>query len=287
MKKVILWALVLLLGFLAYVSVHLIIFSDKKLHIVFCDVGQGDAILIRSSSGIVSLVDGGPDDSVEECLSRHLPFWQKTITLMIVSHPHTDHFAGMIGVLDHYSVLHFATEKLNNDAAIFHALLEKLHEKGLSETYLYAGDAYHFQDGLTIKILGPTKAYLQETSPNGQIGEREEFASIVSLIHYKDFSLILDGDSQASGLEEAESRLSLPSISVLQVPHHGSKTGLNEAVLKRLHPRLAVISVGKNNYGHPTPFTLDLLRKQGVEVRETMTSGDIELVSDGEGFILR
>ena len=124
MRRVLLVTLLLLLGFFGLFAWHLIIFSDKKLHIVFCDVGQGDAILIRSSSGIVSLVDGGPDERVEACLSRHLPFWQRTITLLLLSHPHADHYMGMLGILDRYTVKNFATEKLDNNTVLFSALLE-------------------------------------------------------------------------------------------------------------------------------------------------------------------
>lgn len=287
MRRVLIILALLLLSFGAFTVVHLIVFSDKRLHIVFCDVGQGDAIFIRTSSGIVSLVDGGPDESVTACLSRHLPFWQRTVGLLLLSHPHTDHYVGMIGVLDRYRVMRFATENLNNETVLFRALIERVKAHHLPIQHLYAGDRFRFPDGVTIEVLGPSREYLALTSPGGQIGERSEFASLVLLVTYKDFSALLTGDSQARGVDEAIEALSLPSISVLQVPHHGSKTGLNEAVLDRLQPKLAVISVGKNSYGHPSPYITGLLRAKDIEQRETIKNGDIEIVTDGRGFIIR
>lgn len=282
MRKVVVVTLLLLASFFAFFALHSLIFSDKMLHIVFCDVGQGDGILIRTPSGIVSLYDGGPDDSIETCLAKHLPFWQRTIALLLLSHPHADHYIGMLGVLDHYRVKRFATEDLVNDTVLFTALLDRVKAKDISTRHLYTGDVFRFNDGVTIEVLGPTKEYLAETSPHGVVGEKAEFASLILLITYKNFSALLTGDSQAAGIERSMKRLKYSSIDILHVPHHGSKTGLNEAVLDRLKPKLAVISVGKNSYGHPSPFITDLLKAKGIAVRETIKEGNIEIVSDGK-----
>lgn len=287
MKKALFVILGLLLCLGILFALHSVVFLDNKLHIVFCDVGQGDAVLITTPSGIVSIVDGGPDESVEACLSNHLPFWQRTIRLLILSHPHADHYIGMIGLLDRYKVTQFATEKLDNDTVLFRSLFERLKTKDLSPRYLYAGDVFRFRDGVVIEVLGPSREYLAQTSPGGQIGEKAEFASLVLLVTYNDFSVLLTGDSQASGIEEAIERLNLASVSVLQVPHHGSRTGLNEGVLKRLKPKLAVISVGKNNYGHPSPQILDLLIAHRILQKQTIEHGDVEIITNGEGFAVK
>lgn len=287
MKKALLVSLGLLAIFLFFLAVQIIIFSDKRFRIVFCDVGQGDAILIISPSGIVSVYDGGPDESVVACLSNHLPFWQRTIALLLVSHPHADHYIGMLSVLDRYKVASFATEQLQNDTVLYKALFDRIKTYNIPFRYLFVGDVYRFRDGMRISVLGPTKEYLKKTSPNGKIGERQEFASLILLVTYKEFSMLLTGDSQVSGLEEAAKRLPLRSVSILHVPHHGSKTGLNEKILERLKPELAVISVGKNNYGHPSPFITNLLRAKGIEQRETVKEGDIEIRTDGKGFLVK
>jgi competence protein ComEC len=107
------------------------------------------------------------------------------------------------------------------------------------------------------------------------------------LLRYKDFSVLLTGDSQVNGLEDALRDISLQKISVLHVPHHGSKTGLNKKLIDHLQPQLAVISVGKNNYGHPSQEILNLLRANSIEIRETIKQGKIEIVSDGDRWILK
>ena len=81
-----------------------ITYNDKKLHVVICDVGQGDAIFIRTPSGSDILIDGGPDDSVLACLGKHMPFWDRTLEIMILTHPHADHLTGLIDVSKSYSV---------------------------------------------------------------------------------------------------------------------------------------------------------------------------------------
>ncbi|MBI4089102.1 MAG: DNA internalization-related competence protein ComEC/Rec2, partial [Candidatus Levybacteria bacterium] len=120
---------------------------------------------------------------------------------------------------------------------------------------------------------------------DGLIGESGEKASLESLIKYKDFSVLLTGDSQEMELEEALRLAPLVQSkpSVLQVPHHGSRTGLNLEILQELSPKLAVISVGKGNkYGHPSEEILKILRDKNIKILRTDENGDIEIMTDGE-----
>ena len=261
-------------------------FNDNRLHIIFCDVGQGDAILIRTPSNQDVLVDSGPNNLVVDCLSKHLPFWDKTIELAILTHPHADHMNGFLDVLKNYKVLSFATENLKNNSLGFKVLMESLKAQNIKIRYVYLGDRFRFSDGVTINIVGPSKEFLANTSPDGVIGERNEFANVESLIKYGKFSVLLTGDSQSSELDEILKQVQNDKqVSVLQVPHHGSKTGLTDQILNVLNPNLAVISVGKNNkYGHPNPFTLDLLKNKNIKTLRTDENGDIEIISDGKSW---
>lgn len=274
--------------------------DDSKLNIVFCDVGQGDGILIRTPNGSDILVDSGPDNKILACLAKHIPFWDKTIELAILTHPHSDHLIGFLSVLKNYKVLSFATENLQNNTASYKAVLESLKEQNIKIKYVYAGDRFVLKDGASISIVGPTKEFLAKTSPQGFIGERSEFANVESLVKYKNFSALLTGDSQASELADAleffgsfgkaqdKSAQSSSRVSVLQVPHHGSKTGLSEEFLNQTNPKLAVISVGKNNkYGHPAPSTIQLLKDRNIKILRTDQQGDIEIVSEGKGWIAK
>ncbi len=269
------------LTFWQYVS-----FNDAKIHIVFCDVGQGDAILIKTSNNKYILVDGGPDRSVINCLSKHMPFWNRKIDLMLLTHPHADHFFGMFYVLERYQVGAFATEDLVNKTAAYNELMKMLDAKGVSRSYVSSGDQWSIGNTEVI-VAGPTQEYLFQTSPGGTIGESKEFASLILNIIFGDFSVLLTGDSQVSGIEDAQNQLELP-IDILHVPHHGSGTGLDEEVLKDLEPTLAVVSVGaENRYNHPHPRIMSLLQSLQIDVLRTDQKGTIEIVSDGTGFVTK
>lgn len=262
-------------------------FNDGKLHIVFCDVGQGDAIFVRSPEGKTILIDGGPNDAVLSCLAAHTPFWERTIDLMLLSHPHADHLLGLIFVLDRYTVLSFGTEKLMNTTAEFTALQEALSGNNVKRQFLYAGDRFRLPDGVEIVVLGPDEMFLNATSPNGKITDRKEFASLNLLITYGTFKVLLTGDSQTEQVRKSLTQLADTSISVLQVPHHGSRFGLDDGIVKQASPQLAVISVGKNSYGHPTRQVLQLLKQYDIQMYRTDIVGDIEIISDGKDFFVK
>jgi len=300
MKRIftfIIFILVLFIGLLVWQGIR---FSDQKLHVIFCDVGQGDGILIITPSDKQILIDGGSDDSILACLSNHMPFWDRNIELMVLSHPHADHLNGLIEVLDGYTVDHFATEALANDTVGYKELTKKISAKGglspaspaggFGRKELDEGDRIQIEKNVTIEVLGPSKAFLDETSPKGKIGESSEFASLVSVLSYGDFDVIFTGDSQVSGMKEAldfDLKGDTFSFEVLQVPHHGSRFGLDKQLVQQIDPKLAVISVGKNKYGHPTPFILSLLKNEGIQYRRTDEDGDVEIISDGKKFWLK
>jgi len=263
-------------------------FYDDKFHLVFCDVGQGDAIFLRTPSGIDILIDGGPNDSILSCLERHMPFWDKTIELAILTHPHEDHLNGFLDVLKNYKVLSFVTLDLKNNTSSFKALLESLKEEKINIRFVYLGDRFIFKDGLSISIVGPSREFLAKTSPRGFIGETNEFANVESLIKYKNFSALLTGDSQASELNEILKQVQDDiGISVLQVPHHGSRFGLTAEILDILNPKAAAISVGKNNkYGHPAQETLKILGDKNIKILRTDQDGEIQITTDGSIFRL-
>ncbi len=262
-------------------------FYDGRLHVVFCNVGQGDGIFIRTPKGLDIIVDGGPDDLILACLSNHMPFWDRDIELMLLTHPHADHMNGLLPVLKRYTVLSFATEKLENKTLGFQALIDSIKAKHLTIQYAFAGKKIKTPDSVVLSIVGPTQEFLTKTSPGGTIGESSEFGSLETLVSYGIFKILLTGDSQAEELQEAIDAGYLGGVDVLQVPHHGSKTGLTDEIFEAIRPGLAVISVGKNKYGHPTPQTLELLKSNGVKVLRTDQHGDIEIVSDEKKWFVK
>lgn len=282
MKKIVLLILVSSLALFLLFVYQRHLFRDGKLHIVFCDVGQGDGILITTPNNKHILIDAGPDKKILDCLANHLPFWERRLDIVILTHPHSDHFAGFYYVFERYDVSVFATEKLINKTAGFQELLRIVADKKIPQHFVSAGDRWQIGT-VKLTIAGPTKEYLELTSPGGTIGESREFASVVTYLSYGEFDLLLTGDSQVSGLMEAFEQIG-KSIDVLHVPHHGSSSGLDDQVLDLLQPQLAVISVGKNRYGHPTKFTLNLLKGKRIKILRTDQVGDVEVASDGNVF---
>lgn len=280
MKKIVVSICCLVVMLLALAVYQYIHFYDGKLHVIFCDVGQGDGILIVTPDHKHILNDGGPDQKILDCLSRHLPFGDRTIDLMLLTHPHADHFFGMFDVLQRYHVKSFATEELDNKTASFQEFLKLLKAKSVKQHRVLTGDKWQVGN-VRLEVVGPTETYLHQTSPGGTIGESKEFASVITQVSYGSFSVLLTGDSQVSGLESARKTIT-DNLTVLQSPHHGSKTGLDDQILTSLAPKVAAISVGVNKYGHPSPETLALYNSHTIPFYRTDQGGDIEFVSDGK-----
>lgn len=282
---------------LFFLSVSILIYqnityNDKKLHVIFCDVGQGDAIFIRTPDGADILVDAGPDDKVLSCLGKHMPFWDRELELVILTHPHSDHFIGLFSVLKTYKVKSFATEDLKNKTLGFGELMRMIKNQAIPIRFVFAGDRFVLKDRVILEVVGPTQEFLRETSREGTIGESGEFASVEAIVSFGKFSALLTGDSQVSELGEILLRQladqdDIP-LSILQVPHHGSKTGLTAKILDFLNPKLAVISVAaKNKYGHPAASTLEILKDKDIKILRTDEDGEVEVISDGKNFQIR
>jgi competence protein ComEC len=277
-------SLFLLAGIFFYQNAR---FNDGKLHVIVCDVGQGDGILIRTPNGSDILVDGGPDDSILNCLSSHLPFWDRTIELMVLTHPHTDHAAGLVDVLKRYTVLHFVTEKVLGSTATYKRLGDALAAQKLTAKYAFAGDRIDFADKTQLLTLWPTHKWLDssqlQTADNQSDSQSLDLNGfcLIQLLSYGNFKVLLTGD--AGSMVEDKIAAEVGKIDILKVPHHGSKTGMNDYFLSQINPAIAIISVGANNrYSHPAKTALDLLNLHSTKTFRTDKNGTVEVVSDGQ-----
>jgi len=271
-----------------------ITYNDKKLHVVICDVGQGDAIFIRTPQGSDILIDSGPDDSVLSCLSKHMPFWDKDIEIAILTHPDADHVTGFIDVIKRYKLIYFYTSKVEAKTAVYAQFLKTLKDYKIKRNFLWQKDRFTFDDGLTMETLWPTHEWEEKTVITS--GTINSF-SVVELLTYKNFRALFTGDVDAAQMEEVASSLPATpsqdsglrggrgSINFLKAPHHGSRFGLTSEILDILNPKVAAISVGKNNkYRHPAPETLKILGEKDIKILRTDRDGEIEVVSDGESW---
>lgn len=248
---------------------------DNRLRLVFCDVGQGDAILATYRTTQV-LIDGGPNDKVLTCLGRHLPFWDRQIELVISTHPEADHLTGLVSVIERYNVKQIISNSLVADSGVFGKFREEVIAKKIPVFSPKDGDKIKIAK-LAIKILWPeTARVLGLSSFGGKLNE----ASIVAQLSFGDFDALLTGDIGFA----TEEKLVLNPVEVLKVAHHGSKYSTSEKFLEAIRPALAVVSVGKNAYGHPTQEVIERVSRQGIKLLRTDQDGEIEIVSDGQSW---
>lgn len=247
--------------------------EDGKLHLVFCDIGQGDAIFIRTPKGADLIIDGGPDSQVLNCLGRHMPFWDRQLEMAILTHPQADHLTGLISVIKSYNLMLLASSLLEGEGEGLKELKKQIKREKIETMIIKEGDKFTTRDGISLQILWPR---LSTGQPND--------LSIVSLLSYGEFKTLLTGDISTQVSSQIKD---LPKVDVLKVPHHGSKTSLNEEFLVQINPCLAIISVGKNNsYGHPSPETIRILRDKDIKTLRTDLDGEVEIVADGKEYFL-
>ncbi len=273
--------LLISLVFLAFLGVyHLTRFSDNKFHLIFCNVGQGDGILLRTPTGIDVIVDGGPrENSMTDCLTRHLPFWDRDIEAMYMTHPDADHLTGLIQVVKTYNVKYFGTSQAPKGTEVYKELMRSLEKKGIAVDWVFRKDKMQTKDGLQMVTQWPTHEFI-----NGKSTETNDY-SLVQTVTYGSFKALLTGDIPSVYLNSI-----MPTVDRLDVfkpPHHGSKTGLDEFTFQHLVPKFAVLSYGYHNrYHHPSPEVLDILNKFKIPFKDTL-NGDVEIISDGKSWSVR
>ncbi len=251
--------------------------SDNILEVIFFDVGQGDAIFIETPNQAQVLIDGGPDKTVLEKLNQTMLFYDRTIDLLILTHPDDDHLAGLIEVLNYYQVGHILTSGFKKDTAIYKRWRDLIKERNIPLTIAQTGQRVILQEGIVLKILWPEQSLIKSLSKN------TNNASIVGQLVYGQTEFLLTGDIE----KEIEQRLlnqdwNLTS-DILKVPHHGSKTSASYNFLKAVNPQIAVISVGFNNrYKHPHSEVLE--RLENSLIYRTDESCDIRIITDGVLF---
>ena len=265
---------IFLLMILALIVIALFQLPDSNLHIIACDVGQGDAILVTYKN-IQILTDGGPDNKVLECLGKHIPFWDREIELVISTHPQKDHYFGLIEVFKRYKLDNYLYNDIDSGNLDYQVLEKVVGGSGVNVIRPFAGQVIRV-GMIYLDILNPPDGF---TDPNANnIG-------IVDLLKFGKFKAIFTADVENKISDELSTLSQVEGVNYLKVNHHGSKNGLTQNLLEKLRPVVGVISDGKNNiYGHPHKEILDLLGKYNVKVLRTDEMGDVEVVTDGEKY---
>lgn len=251
--------------------------KDGLLHVYALDVGQGDAIFIQSQAGTQILIDGGPGNKILSSLNKVMPRADNTIDMVILTHPDYDHIAGLLPVLEKYEVGIIAESGGVSDSDIYQEFIKLRDEEVDEVTLLKSGDRIVLDEETRLDVILPEKGVVHKKSNEGVI---------VAKLLYGDVSLLLTGDAERS----TEARLlqsEFPLAStVLKVPHHGSRFSSTNALLAAVRPKFSLVSVGKNNYGHPSPEALERIEDVESLIYRTDQEGTIHLVSDGSHFLL-
>jgi len=266
-------------------SAAAITMPDDELHVSFLDIGQGDAILIQRGSQQV-LIDGGPSpQTLTGELGDRMPFWDRTIELVVLTHPDDDHISGLVEVLERYRVEQVlypdleALDDFEDPLSLYQRWEELIEEKDIAYTPAQAGEAIDLGDGVTMTVLNPPATLLEGTDSDVNNNSavlrldtgRVSFLLTSDIMWEAEFGLIARGAELSS--------------TVLKVAHHGSYTSTTADFLAAVSPQLAVISVGEDNpYGHPSDEVVARLEASlGEEnVFRTDEQGTIEFITDGE-----
>jgi competence protein ComEC len=258
---------------LALVAAHR---PDGVTRITVLDVGQGDAILVEGSRGGRMLIDGGPDpDRLLVELDARLPPWDRRLDVLILTHPHEDHVAGLALLLERYRVGRVFEGGMRGLGPGYGAWASALSRAGAPwRGRLVTGDRLSVDD-LSLRVLWPDPGRVPREPPDTGRGIND--VSIVLLGEIDGKRVLLTGDVE-DDVDPVLAARGLPHVDFLKVAHHGSGTASTVAFLGVVRPTLAVVSAGADNpYGHPAKSTLQHLREAGATVFRTDTDGSVRV----------
>jgi competence protein ComEC len=265
--------------------------ESNLLTVAFLDVGQGDAIFIEAPNGNQVLVDGGPNAKVLSELGQVMEWYDKSIDMIVATHPDKDHIGGLVDVLKRFEV-----SRVLEPGATSETLLSKTFSELIESERWGTGskpaERLLARRGTEFILDEKAGVVLTVLYPEGDVSkENTNDASIVMRLTYGDTEVMLTGDAskevERQVVELASASGKNIQSDILKVGHHGSKTSTDESFVRVLNPTHAVISLGRENkYGHPNGEVLDTLGKFPLEVLRTDQDGTIVMKSDGRKFVL-
>lgn len=254
--------------------------KEGVLTVAFLDVGQGDAIFIETPTGKQMLIDGGSSRAASGELGRRMSFFDRSIDIVLNTHPDLDHIGGLPDVLEHYTVGTIIDSGVRDTSDAFVAYETSVQNEGARRVEARRGHVIDFGDGVTFTILFPDRDMDDVSDTND--------ASVIGRLVYGETEALLSGDAPSSVeryLVELDGEILASDI--LKAGHHGSKTSTDAVFLATVAPTYAVISAGKDNrYGHPHADVVERLRKAGAEIITTYDKGTIVFESDGTTLTL-
>lgn len=273
------------IGILAIANLYALNYANflhpiTTLQVAFLDVGQGDAVYIRTPNGNDVLIDGGPDNSVIQKLYEIMPTFDRDIDMVVATHPDKDHIAGLIQVFESYQVHTFLRSEVSSGTSFDNSLRTRAEQEPSLQTIVARRGQRIILDkkhGIYLDILFPD----QDTT---SFKEDPNEASLVSRLVYQNISFLITGDAPVS-VEQflARNDASLLKSTVLKLGHHGSQTSTSDEFLDQVQPHYAVVSAGNNNsYHHPHQSVIDRITTRQIKTLSTIGLGTIIFETDGE-----
>ena len=252
----------------------------QSIEVNFFDVGQGDSIFIQTPQNHQILIDGGPSDKIIlKKLSGAMPQWDRTIDLIILTHPEHDHIAGLIEVLKAYKVENIMWTGIKRDTGEYKEWQRLIEQEGANIIIAQAGQKIFSNQGskyYEIEVLYPF-----ESLENQEVKSVNN-SSIITRLSFGENSFLFTGDAFKSVESELIEQGVYLDSDALKVGHHGSKTSSSQNFIEQVSPKIAVIQCGKDNrYGHPYSETLATLEKFDIKILRTDIDGDIQIISNG------
>lgn len=245
--------------------------SSVEVH--FLNVGQGDSILIKANSGKNALIDGGTRSAGPGVVAYLRAQGVESVDLLIATHPHEDHIGGLINVLGAFSVSTVIDAGVPHTSSTFADFLAAIELQVLA-----GGCAYETPEGQTVSLA--PNVTITVLGPDGKMNSLNN-SSVICRLDFGTTSFLFPGDAEEPAELALVSAGKPLAVDVLKVGHHGSSTSTSSSFLAAVSPTHAVVSVGKNTYGHPSSVTLNRLSGAGVTVHRTDVSGHIVFHSDG------
>lgn len=280
-------AILIVLSVTLLIIVVQVFYPADNLKVNFINVGEGDCILIEAPNKINILIDGGgtPQSDFDVGNKIVIPYLRRKgineIDLLILTHPHLDHLEGLLPILKEFKVDMVLDSGLLCDSSEYKEFISLILEKGISYHKAKAGDNFIFSNNLEIFLLNPLydSDFYDESDFNN--------ASIVVKLFYKNADFLFTGDIEVTAEKKLLVWQNILQSDILKVGHHGSITSTNLEFLDKVDPRIAIITVGKNHFGHPSQKIIERLEDGNIQIYRTDEDGTIIIRTNGQEYWIR
>lgn len=248
--------------------------GNFEIHII--DVGQGDAILLLTPEGDVTLIDSGPYKSYDKLRAYLLGMGIRSFSKVIATHPDSDHIGSMAEIITDFNVEEFYMPNKEHTTTSYKLMIEALEKNNVPVIKSYAGDSLNLSTEVTGSFL----------SPKNQSYSENNLYSLVLYLEYKENNFLFMGDAELENEYDILGTYEDLKVDFIKLGHHGSKSSSSEALLSSLNPHVASVSLGKgNSFGHPHKEVVETLEKLKIPLYRTDEQGSLIFVSDGKTIL--